>query len=1279
MPKRTTGKKTLFVFLSFFAFFQLSWTQSRLSFEHYRITDGLTQSNVTCIVEDAQNQLWLGTQEGLNRFDGTSFEPFNRENARAIKNAYIFDATKDSNDDLWFGTRNGLLKYAFKKGVFTSYVISKKRTKAITSVAVLGPNSLLILTAKQELYRFDKQTNRYTRLKLNTAIKSIVKGNQTPYILGENNVIYKVNKQGNLYPWLNSLAPIRTIQYCNNQVFIFTSTGVFSINATNRKGKLKRMFRAVKGLNISNITAMVHTDGVYYFATNQEGLFTLDQRGKLNYYKANLFQNNRLNTNNLNCLFLSKEKVLWVGSDRGVSCSMLSGSGFNTLKPSADLSKGLPCENVWSFSTHEKSLLIGTDLGITRYNPTTELTNHYFRSEKLKTDASVMDIASINSDEFLLACYDGIYRFNPTRTNSFRSIPISNEQLSIKHAHFFKIQAYNKNTFLIGSSAGLLRMDLAKETFTEIHPALQDQVRAISTDSQGKTWVLYENYGLYQLIEQQNTFYLIPFKYNRKLLSLITDPLTAFTELKKGVFLVGTMGAGVVQISQSTGLLKSISKLEGLPNNTINSLIKDGKGNVWGSTNRGLICINSRGSLNSSIERRGIEPNEYNMNASYIDATGKLYFGGIFGLVYFNPNSVVNPSVNLFPKITRVTFLKKTRYFPAGFVSESQLKKFAYAIQLPYNARDFEIKFQSSQLYGAKHVTYKYVIIGEETDTILIGNTNKLTFNSLASGTYYLRLYSRYENGPWTDTPALLTVTINPPFWATIPFWLCVAAFLLLCAYIYLKYQVNRERGQRIKLEELVTKRTHKIQEQKEQIERKNEQISLEKEKVLAQQKQLFIEKERAEKWLNNALPSQAIKELKVQGKVSAKAYEHATILFTDVVGFSKISENITPTRLVNKLDVLFRKFDQIIKANNLEKIKTIGDAYMAVGGLPDENSTHAIDACIAGLQIQSYMRAKKFDAIANHKDYWEIRLGINTGPVTAGIIGSLKMAYDVWGSAVNQAQRMEMLGQAGAVTISEQTFKLVEPYFECVHRGKAQMKSKVILDMYEVLRIKPALSLNGEGLKPNDLFYEIVGLHHYSSIKYYTAENELIQILAQELPPDLSYHSLAHTKEVVKAVERIALLEGVRDEGLFLLKSAALFHDAGFVKQYEHNEPIGAAMAEAMLPKYGYNEQHIKTIKELIYVTQIPHKPVNKLQEIMCDADLDYLGTDSFEETANKLKIELMAKGKIQTDREWDQLQLTFLKQHKYFTQTAILTRDKKKKEHLKAIKQRFEANTYD
>ena len=120
--------------------------------------------------------------------------------------------------------------------------------------------------------------------------------------------------------------------------------------------------------------------------------------------------------------------------------------------------------------------------------------------------------------------------------------------------------------------------------------------------------------------------------------------------------------------------------------------------------------------------------------------------------------------------------------------------------------------------------------------------------------------------------------------------------------------------------------------------------------------------------------------------------------MFTDVVGFTKISENMTPSRLVSKLDIMFRKFDEIIVANRLEKIKTIGDAYMCAGGVPETNSTNPIDTCLAALQIQDYMGKIKYDALANHEDYWEIRLGINTGQVTAGVIGTQRLAYDIWG-----------------------------------------------------------------------------------------------------------------------------------------------------------------------------------------------------------------------------------------------------------------------------------------
>ena len=165
----------------------------------------------------------------------------------------------------------------------------------------------------------------------------------------------------------------------------------------------------------------------------------------------------------------------------------------------------------------------------------------------------------------------------------------------------------------------------------------------------------------------------------------------------------------------------------------------------------------------------------------------------------------------------------------------------------------------------------------------------------------------------------------------------------------------------------------------------------------------------------------------------------------------------------------------------------------------------------------------------------------------------------------------------------------------------------------------------------------------------------------------------MGHTKDVVHAVERIALLEGITDEGLFLLKTAALFHDAGFLEQYDSNEYIGAKMASDLLPKYGYTEQHITTIVELIKVTEIPHKPLNHLQEIMCDADLDYLGRDDFQQIANNLKLELKTMDKIKSDRKWDEIQVSFLNKHQYFTKTAINSREEKKKENIASILAKF------
>ena len=170
-------------------------------------------------------------------------------------------------------------------------------------------------------------------------------------------------------------------------------------------------------------------------------------------------------------------------------------------------------------------------------------------------------------------------------------------------------------------------------------------------------------------------------------------------------------------------------------------------------------------------------------------------------------------------------------------------------------------------------------------------------------------------------------------------------------------------------------------------------------------------------------------------------------------------------------------------------------------------------------------------------------------------------------------------------------------------------------------------------------------------------------------MPKTLCYHNVSHTKDVLSAVERIALAENITNEGLFLLKSAAICHDVGFLERYEENEEISARFAQQTLPKYGYKEKHIKKIKELIFVTSIPQTPKTTLEKIICDADLDYLGRDDFEEVSSRLRDELKIVGKIKTNKEWDEIQVRFLKAHKYYTQTAKKTRDKKKKENLEKI----------
>ncbi len=210
-------------------------------------------------------------------------------------------------------------------------------------------------------------------------------------------------------------------------------------------------------------------------------------------------------------------------------------------------------------------------------------------------------------------------------------------------------------------------------------------------------------------------------------------------------------------------------------------------------------------------------------------------------------------------------------------------------------------------------------------------------------------------------------------------------------------------------------------------------------------------EKQRSDDLLLNILPAETAEELKAKGSAEAREYELVTVLFTDFKNFTKASETMSAQEMVNEINYCYSAFDRILATHGVEKIKTIGDGYMAAGGLPVKNNTNPVDTLNAALDIRDFMETEKVRRRLEGKTFFEIRIGLHSGPVVAGIVGIKKFAYDIWGDTVNTASRMESSGETGKVNISGSTYELVKDKFICTYRGKVKAKNKGEIDMYFV------------------------------------------------------------------------------------------------------------------------------------------------------------------------------------------------------------------------------------
>ena len=424
----------------------------------------------------------------------------------------------------------------------------------------------------------------------------------------------------------------------------------------------------------------------------------------------------------------------------------------------------------------------------------------------------------------------------------------------------------------------------------------------------------------------------------------------------------------------------------------------------------------------------------------------------------------------------------------------------------------------------------------------------------------------------------------------------------------------------------------------------------------------LIVEKEKTEALLANVLPKNTADELMAKGKATKMKYNFVTVLFSDIQGFTTIAEEMNPEILIDELDKFFFYFDSVVEKYRIEKIKTIGDAYMCAGGIPEKNRTNPVEVVLAALEMMAYMNRIKETTEIEGMKYWDIRIGIHTGTVVAGVVGQKKLSYDIWGDTVNTASRMESSGDGGKINISGTTYEFVKEFFTCQYRGKMPVKYKGELEMYFVEGIEP--DLRNEDGGPNKLF-----IIRMQRIKLQDIEEMVIKLFDDEASPNLYFHNSGLVKNICNHVEILSAAERLSDEEFINLKLASVFLLSGYIYDYDKPMEESTRLVEEILPAYGFERENVTAVSRIIK-NLYSNNPDSLSDKILHDARYDYLGRIDFLFLTDKLLRESTEYGSHPNRSTWVDTQLRLLNEHDFFTASARLLRSVSVEEQIAALK---------
>ncbi len=1025
------------------------------NFFHLNTQVGLSNDFVNQCTKDKSGFLWIATQNGLNRYDGHNIKQFfhNQSDSQSICGNHVSALLADSKNRLWIGTNaSGISILDLKTFKYKHLLPSAKAAGAlrpyevITSIYEDNQKRIWITTWGSGLYLYNEETH---------TLKQFAHDDKNPKSIYINKVKYITQDKTGQYwvgIWAEGSGKNAGLVAFNPQAETFTGFGEF-ITPAEKAALPEKVFGVLKfvhsiypdkdnNLWIAGYTGMAcvhlsnHTAEVYdndqtdlygklsaktvrfitrdarqnlLIATGDGGLNMWQSDGKMQYFTFSPSHEGSISNNEIKHIYTDADEVLFISTlGGGVNISLQAMQEFqfiptNQIYP--ENTQALTQINAVKSATPQTWLFSG-NVPVKLWNSNSgNISNPSMDGLQNFTARRIFKIDNL---QYAWVSENGKLCFYNAAAQQLSISPVSHPLIEkSEHDLIRGIIRWNGDTLLlVHNYRGLVGFDKKNNHFFDLE---------FPKEMLGFYNCVYKINNAEVMLGYQNGIFIYNL-YTAKIKHVLFKTFPKERLLKCAYHAIHRDNTGRLWASNDSGLALLKYPQTGYTQYTFNKhqqvagimrICEDEKGNFWLNSDYFILHFNTQTFQFTEIKNAAIKTNHICNYQADFDPSSGIYIAGCDGGIF-----VVNTRIfySDFP-------LKKIALGDIQFRNVSnplnESITFLQDLNLSYNQNSFSISISNFDYAKNKYYKIVYKLEGQDNHWHEVPANYKIDIINLEPGDYTLLV--KYENLPDNHiTQASISIHIASPYYNT--WWFISLCILALGGMVwwYIKRKTRILKEQNTLLENRVHERT----------------------------KDLELEKQKSDELLLNILPLEIAEELKSKGNAEARNHESVTVLFTDFVNFTGISENMKPTELVSEIDSCFKAFDRIIEKNGIEKIKTIGDAYLAVGGIPNADPDHALNTVKAAVEIMQYMKENPM---------FKIRIGIHSGPVVAGIVGIKKYAYDIWGDTVNVASRMESNGAPMEINISEATYQLVKGQYKCTYRGKISVKNRGELDMYFV------------------------------------------------------------------------------------------------------------------------------------------------------------------------------------------------------------------------------------